>query len=116
MANKKNRPDEIDELAKHREQGRGIKPDTGKNMPLAMQAMGRWPMVMVVIGMLGALAAMVALFTLEFHLIELVYYVPGLGISALLIFGGIGRLRNKTINGSLRGGNHRFCLSDLNLF
>jgi hypothetical protein len=35
------------------------------------------------------------LFTLDFKLFDLVYYLPGLAISALLLFGGIRLSKNR---------------------
>lgn len=57
----------------------------------------RWnlPFVMVLLGMAGALSILICLFTINFILFDLIYYIPALAISTLLIFWGIGQLKNK---------------------
>jgi hypothetical protein len=53
-------------------------------------------MVLVLLGLAGALAVLVCLFALDFSWFSLVYYVPALAVSALLIFVGRSRLKAKT--------------------
>jgi hypothetical protein len=55
--------------------------------------MGRSPLFMVILGTMGAIAVLIALISLDFTWFQLMYYVPGLAVSALLIFGGVGRSR-----------------------
>jgi hypothetical protein len=50
-------------------------------------------LVMMLLGLAGALAAFVLLMVLGFKWIDLVFYVPGLGLCAALLF--IGRARVK---------------------
>lgn len=53
------------------------------------------PLYMVILGLIGTLAVLICLISLDFTWIQLIYYVPGLAVSALLIFGGIGRAKVK---------------------
>lgn len=62
---------------------------TGKKLPKSAF------LAMTLLGMAGALAALVCLTTLDFKLFDLVYYVPALGISALLLLVGGARLKRK---------------------
>jgi hypothetical protein len=96
MARKnRNTPDAIDEGNQRQDNTHSTGKDAGGKMSPALRVLGRWPMAMIVLGMLGALTAFVMLFTQQFHLRDLVYYLPGLALSALLIFGGIGRMKSK---------------------
>lgn len=50
---------------------------------------------LVLLGMLGAVAVFVALAVSDFTWVQLAYYLPALGVSALLVFVGARRLKRK---------------------
>lgn len=52
-------------------------------------------MVLILLGLVGTLAVLVCLFTLDFTWFSLVYYVPALAVSAFLVFYGRARLNRK---------------------
>jgi hypothetical protein len=53
------------------------------------------PVVLMLLGMVLALGALVALFTLEFRWIDLAIYLPALAAAAVLIFMGRARGRRE---------------------
>lgn len=52
-------------------------------------------MVMMLLGMAGALAVFICLIALDFSWFSLVYYLPALAVSAALLFLGKARLKKK---------------------
>lgn len=62
-------------------------------MPDKKNGAGWLPMAMLLLGTLGALTVFILLFILDFRLSDLVFYLPGLALSALLILFGIRRMK-----------------------
>lgn len=67
-------------------------PDKGEN---ATKTGGVHPVVIVLIGMVLALAVFIALYATDFTLTHLGWSVPALALSAFLVFYGSRKLRRK---------------------
>lgn len=69
--------------------------DSAENGLNAAKPGGFHPVVKMLIGMALALAVFIALYFIDFALIHLIWSVPALALSALLIFSGSRKLRQK---------------------
>lgn len=62
---------------------------------MAKKKDGRSPLFLMLLGMAGAIAVLVCLVSLDFTWMQLVFYVPGLALSAVLILSGRSRAKKK---------------------